>query len=273
MRIAVCLSGQPREIPACSESLTKILLRDQEVDYFVHFWAGSSNQVEYRSFWHHRRAHPFDSDSRFLRRLRRQWWAYRNYRSWVASRDFVFPTDPAEIHALVEEAYAPTRIVVEPQLEFDTSDFDRSEQNVCFADGETTPKNALSMFHSIRRANDLKREHEAARGFRYDCVIRCRSDLRFSGPLPKAALDALGEGLVVLPTHDHFRGANDQFALGRSATLDIYADTFNSIRSYYASGGLFNPEAILLGHLSSSAVKVVTRPIAYELFRGTAAAR
>ncbi len=43
VKVAVCLSGQPRKVVACADSLKENLLSGVEADFFAHLWSSSSS--------------------------------------------------------------------------------------------------------------------------------------------------------------------------------------------------------------------------------------
>jgi hypothetical protein len=97
-------------------------------------------------------------------------------------------------------------------------------------------------FDSIRLAINLKKEYEASRNFKYDCVILTRLDLQFKTPIIiPSNLNKLsypiGEGwfpdgkrklgaACVYGTKSHF---NDQIIIGKSDLVDKIGEIFDNI--------------------------------------------
>lgn len=266
MRIAVCLSGQPRAINVASPSLSDRILAGQQADFFVHFWSDSTLDrcATYQEYV---------AEESMWKRLSRSSYLKRRYRQYVETQNAIiatYPTQAAEIEKLVTATYQPAAMVVEPQRTFSTERFDRYDQNrTVRRRGETRIPNTLSMFYGIWRANELKRSYEEANGFVYDCVIRCRSDLFFFDTVDPSALMAQHPGACILPSVDQSRGGvNDQFAIGSSATMDLYANTYNTIDDYYKAGGPFHPQSILAANLRANGGEVVLASMNYQIVRG-----
>ncbi len=187
-----------------------------------------------------------------------------------AIEDVAEPVAPVYCESEARQVYAPTSIVVEPQRAFDTRSFDRPRQNrTVQRRGETRIPNTLSMFFGIWSANQLKRAHEAAGGFVYDLVIRCRTDLFFFEPIGLSRIEKERGARVVVPSHGgDLTGVNDQLALGPSAQMDAYCETYDRIPDYYAAGGHFHPETMLLACLRERGLEPVRHDMAFEIVRG-----
>ena len=112
--------------------------------------------------------------------------------------------------------------------------------------------NTFSMWYSVFKANELKREYELREGFRYDVVIRSRFDFALNKELDLN----VEQGKLYVP-NDLIKGtippnqisANDQFAYGDSATMDLYSMTFWNIDRAYKMGVPVNGEDQLSANL------------------------
>lgn len=88
------------------------------------------------------------------------------------------------------------------------------------------------MFHSIYKANHLKSIWEQMFGFRYDVVIRIRSDILIDRNIDQSSLDEACKANYVLSfsKNDRYNPDDptvaDQFALGSSDTMDKYSSVF-----------------------------------------------
>lgn len=113
--------------------------------------------------------------------------------------------------------------------------------------------NTFSMWYSVFKANELKREYELKNGFRYDVVIRSRFDFALNRVLD---LDTMEKGKLYVP-NDLIKGhippnqkhANDQFAYGDSNVMDLYSMTFWNIDRAYNMGVPVNGEDVLSANL------------------------
>ncbi len=269
MKVAVCLSGQPREVAACADSLKENLLSGVEADFFAHLWSSSSHGRDFRSFRDFRAHNPRHPGILSWFKLRRQYKRYKR-RSSRHEAKITFPTDAAIVKAQARSAYDPVRLCVEAQIDFDISRFTRAERKEdSLAHAAARPGNVLSMFYSIREANRLKTSFEKEHGFEYDCVVRCRTDLRFNSPFRISDYaDELRKAVLIPDRKDY--GQNDMLALSSSSNMDVYSSAFEFIEPHYASGGLFNPETILYSHLEAQNIPCFQKPIDYELVRSEA---
>jgi hypothetical protein len=265
MRVAVCISGQARNVPVCAGSLVQRLLRGQDCDFFAHTW--SQSELHARS--------TFDEFVAGENRWRRLWKRrqlkrrFGEYLARVAAREESFPNEPEELRASLEAAYHPVRLSIEAQPRFDVARFDRRKQNATVKLEETHPENVLSMFTSIQRACALKSEYEQEMGFVYDCVVRCRSDLFFFGDFCLSDYADRLDQVVVIPQGADFRsGINDQLAFSSSRNMDAYCSTVDFIEPHYRDGGLLHAESILASSLSSKGLELERAPIDYEIVRG-----
>ena len=264
MRVAVCISGQARNVPACRDSLVESLLGGQHCDFFVHSWSESELHTRdtYAEF-----VAGETSWKRFWKRgqLKRR---FADYLERMDVRTRSFPKQPDEIRSVVQAAYQPVAISIERQEVFDVSRFDRKQQNATVKLEETHLKNLLSMFTSMQRACELKSAHERETGVQYDCVVRCRSDLFFFAPVSLADYADVLEKAVVIPQGGDFRGGlNDQLAFSSSRNMNAYCSAVGFIDAYYQAGGLMHAESLLRAHLADRGLAVERAPIDYEIVR------
>ena len=133
----------------------------------------------------------------------------------------------------------------------------------------TVVDNCISMWYSINRANQLKKEYEKANGFVYDCVAKNRMDMYF--------LDGLGmqdimdcKDCIYIPNHyDYLQGINDRFAFGDSGQMDIYSDLYNHFDYYgVAENVLFHPETMIKHHLDKNRVNIKRTNLRHFTIRG-----
>jgi hypothetical protein len=247
------------------DSLKENFLPGVEANFFIHFWASSSNE-NLLSF------KEFIKTKKFWKRLHKKNRYRLIYEEYVQNRMKInesFPTDPAEIQKVAMEAYQPKGLVVENQKDFDTSDFNRQQQNVRIRTGETRPKDVLSMFYGICEANKLRHKFQQENEITYDCVIRCRSDLFFHKSFDIRPFKEMVENYVILPdTHNWRDGKNDQLAISSPENMNIYCQAYDSIRSYYNLGGIFHPETFLSWYLEKNDILCCHVPIGYDIVRG-----
>ncbi len=88
---------------------------------------------------------------------------------------------------------------------------------------------AIPMFYKMYRANRLRKEWERTHNFKYDLVIRARSDMVYNNGIePKDIQESLdNENILHLIIEN---GIWDQFAFSSGPAMDIYSDMFYNIR-------------------------------------------
>ena len=102
-------------------------------------------------------------------------------------------------------------------------------------------RNLEYMYSRIYKCNKLKEEYEYNNGFKYDIVIRSRPDLIIKEKIPLKIIKNIDKNTIYVPsvnkydvlTSNRFIGTVDQFALGDSDSMNIYADVYNFIYPTY----------------------------------------
>ena len=93
--------------------------------------------------------------------------------------------------------------------------------------------------------NDLKINYEEDHGFKYDCVVRLRTDeffFRNVGFLDGYNLDTIN----VFKEFAHLDyGINDHFAFGRSDLMDKYLSVCSNLSTIIEEGAAINPETLI----------------------------
>lgn len=204
MKIALCFSGQPRFVAECSEYIKANVIRNYDVDVFAHLW--------------------FDDD------LQTKPYKYGGDGNWVNQRIKVNAIDE------FKQIYNPVSLVVEKSkkfndtaLHFETSlkrYWKGSIDNPLDPDYRNrTINNCLSYFYSLHEVNKLKKLHEYEHDFKYDWVIRCRTDsivhtkMQFKSCNPEV-INYTGimnqpDGMI-----------NDWFNFGGSDVMDAFMSVF-----------------------------------------------
>lgn len=128
------------------------------------------------------------------------------------------------------------------------------------------PQNTKSMFYSLMKSNDLKCNYERMMGFKYDIVIRSRSDILF---LEKVILDknSVEDNIIYLSYRPGgCGGVNDAFAYGKSDIMDRYSNIYeeqkDTDRIYQTC-----PEGLIYNFLLKTDIKIKKPPFAYSMLR------
>ena len=201
MRVAICISGQPRDIEIGVEQVMNNIINsntDLDFDVFAHAWISSSGE-------------PWDT-------------AQDQQRSLVGTQD----GDPSDKILLFLK---PKLWLFEDQINF--------ENYTKFFNSHPAAKQAslASNFYSVYAANNMKKQYEIMNGFVYDYVIRMRYDLFFNKPINISDYKDLVQTCVVVPKNyqeDQDRiiwnatnkGMVDVFAISSSKHMDKYSETF-----------------------------------------------
>ena len=201
MRVAICISGQPRDIEVGVEQVVNNIINsnaDLDFDVFAHAWVSSSGE-------------PWDTAQDYLRS--------------VVGRQ---QGDPSK---KILRFLKPKLWLFEDQINF--------ENYTKFFTSHPSAKQAslASNFYSVYSANNMKKQYENMNGFVYDYVVRMRYDLFFNKPITISDYEDLVQTCVVVPKNyqeDQDRipwnvknkGMVDVFAISSSENMDKYSETF-----------------------------------------------
>lgn len=195
MKIALCLSGQPRFLERGYEQLLRHIISKYDVDVFFHSWFNAELTNTKFSYTIH--------------------YPNRNEK-WRSNLD-----------QIMLDLYSPKLHLFESPKEF------WFDSNANFELGNT---NNCSMFYSIQKSNELKIEYERIHKFKYDLVIRARTDVLFYNfnldlnNLDSSSVNVLWTGYNL---EDGTKIVNDQFAIGGSGVMDAYSSVYNFYNFYW----------------------------------------
>lgn len=198
MKIALCLSGQPRGLPLSLNMLKANLVGIDDMDIFLHAWHDPSTI-----------GHPYDS-------------AQSHQQGRVGL-----------VHPQTEEMLLglnPKDYIIEPQKEFPFT-------RIFTSPPEADQEQMVSIFYSMYAANMLKKKYELLNKFEYDLVIRARYDLWYEQPINVmeyweqsrthiVTADKF-QGIRNNPNFDHGGYTmTDIFAFSTSKNMDVFCDTY-----------------------------------------------
>jgi hypothetical protein len=223
MRVALCLSGQPRLENGCLEHQFNFLHGVADIDVFAHIWNGFP-----------------EGNDRFVEELKKRL-APRGTVVKVAFSDCYQWERPMNFSYYPENAWA---------------EFNRR------------PVNTIIMYNGVARADQLRRDHEFRNDFRYDLVIRSRSDITFDQPVHLRRLLGAARDYVVTPRNGHYReGYCDQFAVSSSVNMTIYSGLFGKIETYLTEGLPLHSETLLRRHLTAADLPILSGFFQTIIFR------
>ena len=82
----------------------------------------------------------------------------------------------------------------------------------------------LQQINGWKQSNQMRKDKELAKGFKYDYVIRCRMDVKYTTPMPTMEVE---EGRLYIPNFHHHGGINDRFCMAdRNPSICTHAETF-----------------------------------------------
>jgi hypothetical protein len=228
MKVAVCVSGQPRNVEkAYHEHILPNLLELNQPDVFVHCWFDPAQAGK----------------------------PYINAGGHVASTPI-----PERIDQVIRRLYQPTMTIFQKQIEFDEKDYNERKYP------GIVPFYSLSQRYSIFHAEMLKRQWERDRKFVYDAVVRLRFDYALHDKIHASEFDM--EYLNLPNRCPHPNSVDDTFAISSSPNMDIYASLHTYIDEYYREDGItFCDELLLAHHLQKHDVSVRKHNISYDLMR------
>lgn len=230
MKVGLCLSGQPRFFKQGFLEIKKIFLDRYDCDTFFHTWHSDSLVGE----------------------------GYDSTHSGAGNR--IGEVEENTPDKLVE-LYKPISFLIEEPKNFKHNlnlTVDNLREGV-------QPNNIFSMFYSINKSIEIKRQYENLNNFEYDCTVRLRFDLSFSDYIELEKYSP--EQLYVL------RSGNpnvyyDIFGFGTSTFMDYYGNTFNDIERVWDPYKHFIGENILTDSLVLNKVPVYKLDYRVDLIRG-----
>ena len=223
MKVAICISGHLRQFKKGYENLYKNIISENpscNFDFFIETWETQD--------W--RTVKMFESTENIIDN--------------------------------VVSLYNPVSINVEKDIKWDTSKYmkfvssERWLKKGCGGE-RSKGQHILGMYYKIKKCNDQKLKYENINNFKYDVVIRHRTDLGFSAPISISdKLDNI-DNIIYVPSCDAAARdggipIRDIFAISNSKNIDYYSSVFDNIDSIVEKSEIFRPEPILDFHLKQN---------------------
>ena len=202
MKIALCLSGQPRFVDEVAPYIISNVCEGYDVDVFAHIWF-DENIVN----------GPYKIGSK------NDQWINQRLKSTAVD-------DLLKIYKPVSYLIEPSKNFIDGQIHFETSlkrYWTWGEPGIEFRN--RIINNTLSYFYGLNQVNNLKKTYEYANGFKYDWVVRCRTDTIIHTKINYEKYD---------PNLINFSGLsnqpdgmiNDWFDFGGSKVMDAFMSLF-----------------------------------------------
>lgn len=185
------------------------------------------------------------------------------YRAWDRVKDNIIQNiirDNTDVFFVCDEDLSIPNInheiIKEPHSFYDESVLQsfRSRKNP-----ETSVENCINMFYKIMKCNQLKTQYENENNFKYDTVVRLRTDSHFREPVIFSEV----KDTIFIPNNLDFGGVCDQFAYGSSDLMNAFCDLFPNIKRYFDEGCKFHPESILKYHCDKLGLYITRQDIGY----------
>jgi len=202
MKIAVCLSGQPRKALETYLYIFKNIIEPNNADVFMHM--------------------HYDKNNLFMEK------SHADNGNCILEKD---------IDKLLIDLYKPTQYLIEsprnfkkPNLQLDEKRLLRSKQMnnhknwTDIEHTEYTIKQVMSMYYSIYKSNELKEIYSNETGIVYDYVIRIRFDLKITTPIICKNLDPNILYYIEMGQPDQM--ISDWLNIGSNAIMNIYASQY-----------------------------------------------
>lgn len=232
-RIALCLSGQPRSIKEAYPCIKKNLIdTNQQVDVFLHCWYNNEEIGK-----------QFSNTSE-------------------TTREEGINIVEDNVPNWLKKMYQPVATLVEVQEDFSS----KVKQEYLAARDKTNPFATFSMWTSIQRCNDLKKQYENDNNFIYDIVVRCRYDVALETPIV----------ITDTETELHTSGYNsktdiieDIIFYAPSDTMDFICNLPEYLDSSFQTLQKWNNEALFYTYTATKNILVIRHPEwRFTLIRG-----
>ena len=210
MKIALCLSGQPRGLPNSYNFLKDNLIEPNNItDIFIHNWFNSDFIGK-----------PFDSA---------QPGQSERIGVWNENTEYIL------------KSLSPKSIVLDIPKSF--SEFEDLQDLP-----QAIQTRLASAFYSSFTCNNLKKEYENKNNFSYDIVIKTRLDINYHNKIIIQDIVTDLDSIYVADMHHNMRindsyptqksgwnysSLGDTFAIGSSKNIDIFTSVFKNFKDIY----------------------------------------
>ena len=236
MKVALCLSGQPRVVDIGYQKLSQAILQHNDVDVFIHTWFDPEN-LSTQSVIPGRESHTLDSLA--IEKLQRYYQPKKilveKPKSWKRSYGFL---DKCFTNAWTW--------ALEVQGGLDVAK-------------EYINNTTHSMFYSMMMANLIKEQYSAETGVEYDLVIRNRIDYSPHVVLNLNDISIDDDTLVYQDLNQPDGMISDWFGMGTTNTMNVFCGVYNQIgqliRQSSEVDGFWCNELLLKHHIENNKIK------------------
>ena len=158
--------------------------------------------------------------------------------------------------------YKPVKIHIEKNITWDTTKYMPHVHNQRwlkkgYRGVRSDGSHILGMYYKIKKSNDLKQLYEKENKFKYDLVMRHRTDFYFDGNIDLNKILSESNNHIFVPDCDEKSKSEgipirDVFAVSSSKNIDFYSNLFDSLDNVIKKYDIFRPEPILFNYLSEN---------------------
>ena len=239
LKIAVCISGHLRTFEQTYQSFTDNIMSSysRKPDVFVHTWETMGAM-----------ASKMNSDANLS-----------NVKTITKEKDINKIINPIELQ--IEDYTVLGGLIADFNAQADLSQTERS----------LFPNNNLisygAMCYSMNRVKKILEEYENKNNFKYDVIIRLRTDLLFRNyiNIMNMSCDTINIPLIGKYLED---GMNDQFAIGNGDSMKVYLNLFENLLQYINKKECTpRPESFLKYHLTKNKININENDIQFDILR------
>ena len=238
MKIALCLSGQPRDVDIIYPILKQSIIDNNDVDVFVHTWWDPEN-LSHNSVIPDRVHKSFAPNS-----LKRIYELYQPKR--MAHEKPKVWNRKYEIREKQYKEGPGWAYNVEGGLE-------KADQYLCDMTN--------SMWYSIMMSNLYKEQYAIENQIEYDYVVRCRFDFSPHVIINFANININDDEIVCHSTGLPYEMPHDWFAIGKTDAMNAYSGTYNYIRGIIKQSnqldGWWCNELHIKHHMKNNNIKII----------------
>jgi len=82
----------------------------------------------------------------------------------------------------------------------------------------------LQQLNGLKQVNLMRKKHEKQYNIKYDFIVRCRMDVRYTTNLPELEYQ---KDRLYIPDFHHHGGVNDRFCIGSPELIDNYMNALD----------------------------------------------
>jgi len=237
MKIALCLSGQPRNAIQTSNRIKTSIIDNNDVDVFLHAWYDPTDlSFHKRCPGHWNKAADIDIDKQLVDIYKPKAYIFEKPKYWENNK----------IKVSVEN--------IKRCFDYGLQDpeginkFEKYIVNICH-----------SQWYSNSRVNFLKEEYSINNNIKYDCVIKLRYDV---SPSIKLQLNnkLLGENILYYQNlNQPLNMVSDWLAMGSNSVMNVWSSMYFYIEPLYyqviQEENIWCNELLVRNHLKNNKIK------------------